>query len=90
MEGKETSTNSMATIFAWTGALRKRGEFDGNSELISFADRLERAAKYTIEVEGTMTGDLYLLSEAENKHRVGTEEFIKAVKNNFDLSMGEK
>lgn len=90
MEGKETSTNSMATIYAWTGALRKRGEFDGNGELVSFADRLERAAKYTIEEEGVMTGDLYLLSEAENRRKVGTEEFIKAVKNNFDLSMGEK
>jgi isocitrate dehydrogenase len=87
MDGKETSTNCMATLFAWTGALRKRGEMDGNDKLVSFADDLEAASKYTIEVEGVMTGDLYLLSEAGNKQRVNTEEFIKAIKNNFDLSL---
>jgi isocitrate dehydrogenase len=90
MEGKETSTNSMATIFAWTGALRKRGELDGNDELIRFADKLEKASLYTIEEEGVMTGDLYLLSNLENKRKVGTEEFIKAIKTNLDMFMGEK
>lgn len=90
LEGKETSTNSMATIFAWTGALRKRGELDGNSELVAFASNLEAAAKYTIEVEGVMTGDLFLLSTAENKRKVNTEDFIKEIKNNYDLSLGVK
>jgi isocitrate dehydrogenase len=90
MEGKETSTNSMATLFAWTGALRKRGEMDGNCELVTFADKLEKASIDTIEKDGIMTGDLYLLSETDNKRRVGTEEFIKEIKNNLDISMGEK
>ncbi len=78
LKGEETSTNSVATLFAWTGALRKRGELDGLPELCEFADSLEKATVDTIE-SGIMTGDLYLLSKLENKHKVNTEEFMRAV-----------
>ena len=78
LRGEETSTNSVATLFAWTGALRKRGELDGLPELCEFADSLEKATVDTIE-SGIMTGDLYLLSKLENKHKVNTEEFLRAV-----------
>ncbi len=78
LKGEETSTNSVATLFAWTGALRKRGELDGLSELVKFADNLEKATIDTIE-SGIMTGDLYLLSTLENKKKVNTEDFLKAV-----------
>ena len=64
LKGEETSTNPVATIFAWTGALRKRGELDGVGELPDFADRLERACLETIE-SGVMTGDLAALAEGE-------------------------
>ena len=79
LEGKETSTNCMATLFAWTGALRKRGELDGNAELMAFADKLEKTSLETIE-EGVMTGDLYLLSDIPGKRSVPTEEFIKEIR----------
>ncbi len=78
LKGEATSTNSVATLFAWTGALRKRGELDNLPELMAFADRLEKATIDTIE-SGIMTGDLYLLSSLENKQKVGTEEFLKAI-----------
>ncbi len=78
LKGEETSTNSVATLFAWTGALRKRGELDNTPELCKFADNLEKATIQTIE-EGVMTGDLYLLSTLENKQKVNTEEFLLAV-----------
>ncbi|NLX63390.1 MAG: NADP-dependent isocitrate dehydrogenase [Clostridiaceae bacterium] len=78
LEGKETSTNSVATIFAWTGALRKRGQLDGIPELANFADMLEKACLKTIE-EGIMTKDLVALSELENKKAVNTKEFLYAV-----------
>ncbi len=78
LKGEETSTNSVATLFAWTGALRKRGELDNNTELCDFADKLEKATIKTIE-DGVMTGDLYLLSTLENKKKVNTEEFLVAV-----------
>jgi len=78
LKGETTSTNSVATIFAWTGALRKRGELDGNNELMDFADRLEIATVSTIE-DGVMTGDLYALSKLENKTKVDTEAFLRAV-----------
>ena len=78
LKGEETSTNSVATLFAWTGALRKRGELDEMPELMSFADSLEKATIQTIE-EGVMTGDLYLLSTLENKKKVNTEDFLKEV-----------
>ena len=69
LKGETTSTNSVATLFAWTGALRKRGELDGLQDLCAFADKLEKATIQTIE-EGVMTGDLYLLSTLENKKKV--------------------
>lgn len=80
LKGQETSTNSMATLFAWTGALRKRGEIDGINALIDFADKLEKASLLTIE-EGVMTKDLAQLSEVKNKKVVNTEEFLKEINN---------
>jgi isocitrate dehydrogenase len=79
LKGEETSSNSMALIFAWSGGLRKRGELDGTPEVIKFADKLKEAAIATVE-EGTMTGDLLLLAEkkASNK-KVNTEGFIDAI-----------
>ena len=75
LKGEETSTNSVATIFAWTGALKKRGELDGNKALSEFGEKLEKATVQTIE-EGVMTGDLYVLSNLENKRKVNTEDFL--------------
>ena len=75
LKGEETSTNSVATIFAWTGALKKRGELDGNKALSEFGEKLEKATVRTIE-EGVMTGDLYVLSHLENKRKVNTEDFL--------------
>ena len=75
LKSEETSTNSVATLFAWTGALRKRGELDGNKELSDFADKLEKATIKTIE-DGVMTGDLYVLSNLDNKRKVNTEDFL--------------
>ena len=77
LKGEETSTNSVATIFAWTGALRKRGELDNLPELMQFADKLEAATIQTIE-DGVMTGDLYLISKLENKKKVNSKEFLKS------------
>lgn len=78
LKGEETSTNSVATLFAWTGALRKRGELDKIDDLCAFADKLEAATIKTIE-DGIMTGDLFLLSKLENKKKVNTEEFLTAI-----------
>jgi len=78
LKGEETSTNSVATLFAWTGALKKRGELDNTPELCDFADKLEKATIKTIE-DGVMTGDLYLLSNLPDKKKVNTEEFLLAV-----------
>lgn len=78
LKGEETSTNSVATIFAWSGALRKRGELDGSSELTEFADKLERATIQTIE-NGVMTGDLYMLSKLENKKKVDSRTFLEEI-----------
>ncbi|MDP4121141.1 MAG: isocitrate/isopropylmalate family dehydrogenase, partial [Bacillota bacterium] len=75
LKGEKTSTNSVATLFAWTGAFRKRGELDNLPELVDFADKLEKATIQTIE-EGVMTGDLYSLSTLTDKKSVGTEEFL--------------
>lgn len=75
LKGEKTSTNSVATLFAWTGALRKRGELDELPELIAFADKLESATIRTIE-DGVMTGDLAALSSIENKQTVDTETFL--------------
>lgn len=78
LKGEQTSTNSVATLFAWTGALKKRGELDGLSDLCRFAETLEKATIQTIE-EGVMTGDLALLSSLPNKKKVNTEEFLLEV-----------
>ena len=78
LKGEKTSTNSMATLFAWTGALRKRGELDDLPELMAFADHLEEASIQTIE-EGVMTGDLAALSSLENKTVVDTETFLREI-----------
>ena len=79
LAGEETSTNSVATIYAWSGALRKRGELDGNSELMRFADKLEQAVIETIE-SGVMTGDLVRITTLENPKKVNSLEFIQAVR----------
>ncbi len=78
LKGEETSTNSVATIFAWTGALRKRGELDGSQELMEFADRLEKATLDTIE-EGEMTKDLALITTNPNPVVLNSGDFIKAI-----------
>lgn len=83
LKGEETSTNSVATIFAWTGALRKRGELDGNLELMEFADKLEKATLKTIE-DGKMTKDLALITELENVTVLNSEGFIKAIRETMD------
>lgn len=79
LKGEETSTNSVATIFAWSGALRKRGKLDGIDELVTFADKLEKATIDTIE-SGTMTKDLALITTLENVNTVNSEDFIKAIR----------
>ncbi|HHW48097.1 MAG TPA: NADP-dependent isocitrate dehydrogenase [Clostridiaceae bacterium] len=86
LKGEETSTNSIATLFAWTGALKKRGEIDGINELVEFASRLESAALRTID-EGVMTKDLAQLSEIEDKRIVNTEDFLKEIKLRLEESM---
>ena len=83
LKGEETSTNSVATIFAWTGALRKRGELDGIKELQEFADKLEKATLQTIE-EGKMTKDLALITELENVTVLNSGDFIKAIRETLD------
>lgn len=79
LNGEETSTNSVATIFAWTGALRKRGEMDGIAELVAFADNLEKACIATIE-SGKMTKDLALITELEQPTVLNSEQFIKEIR----------
>ena len=78
LAGEKTSTNSVATIFAWTGALRKRGELDELDDLVAFADKLERATLDTIE-SGQMTGDLARITALPNPETLSTEGFIEAV-----------
>ncbi len=83
LKGEETSSNSMALIFAWTGGLRKRGEMDGTPEVAGFADKIEAAALETVE-SGVMTGDLLLLAEKRPANRkVNTEGFIDAIAGNL-------
>ena len=86
LEGEKTSTNPIATIFAWTGALRKRGEMDGNEALIDFANKLEKASLDTIE-SGKMTKDLVGLWEGSEAVALTTEEFILAVKAELEKSL---
>ena len=83
LKGEETSTNSVATIFAWTGALRKRGELDGNKELVEFADKLEKATLATIE-SGKMTKDLALITSLKDVTVLNSADFIKAIRATFD------
>ena len=78
LKGERTSTNSVATIFAWSGALRKRGDLDRITSLVDFATKLEKAAIATID-EGVITGDLAGLSEVSDKKVVNTEEFLREV-----------
>lgn len=86
LKGEKTSTNSMATLFAWTGALRKRGELDNLPELIDFADKLEKASIETIE-DGVMTGDLAALSSLDNITKVDTESFLTEIAKRLDKKM---
>ena len=86
LAGEETSTNSVATIFAWTGALRKRGELDNLPELMGFADKLEAATIKTIE-EGKMTKDLALITSLENVTVLNSEDFIKAIRTTLESSL---
>ena len=83
LKGEETSTNSVATIFSWSGALRKRGELDGNNELMAFADRLEQATLTTIE-SGKMTKDLALITSLENVTVLNSENFIKEIRKTLE------
>ena len=83
LKGEETSTNSVATIFAWTGALRKRGELDDNKELMEFADKLEKATLETIE-SGKMTKDLALITTISNPVVLNSEYFIKAIRSTLE------
>ncbi|MDE7423972.1 MAG: NADP-dependent isocitrate dehydrogenase [Lachnospiraceae bacterium] len=83
LKGEETSTNSVATIYAWTGALRKRGELDGNKELMEFADKLEKATITTIE-SGTMTKDLALITTLDNINVVNSQDFILAIRKTLE------
>ena len=83
LKGEETSTNSVATIFAWTGALRKRGELDGNTDLMEFADKLENATISTIE-SGKMTKDLALITTLENVTVLNSEDFIKEIRKTLE------
>ena len=86
LKGEETSTNSVATIFAWSGALRKRGELDGNKELMEFADKLEKACIDTIE-SGKMTKDLALITTLDNVTVLNSENFIKAIRETLEKMM---
>lgn len=86
LKGEETSTNSVATIYAWSGALRKRGELDGNKALMEFADKLEKATIDTIEA-GTMTKDLALITTLANPNVVNSEGFIKAIRATLEKMM---
>ena len=83
LKGEETSTNSVATIFAWTGALRKRGELDNNSELSAFADKLEQACIKTIE-DGKMTKDLALITSIENPTVLNSRDFIIEIRKTLE------
>lgn len=83
LKGEETSTNSVATIFAWTGALRKRGELDGIKELGDFADKLEKATLKTIE-SGRMTKDLALITSLTDVTVLNSENFIKEIRKTFE------
>jgi len=86
LKGEETSTNSVATIFAWTGALKKRGELDGNEQLVTFAKKLEEATLKTIE-DGKMTKDLALITTLEDAKVLSSEGFIKAIRDTLEAML---
>jgi len=86
LKGEETSSNPIATIFAWTGALRKRGELDGVPALTAFADKLEAACLQTVE-DGVMTGDLALLCERKDVQKVNSKDFIAAIRERLEKSL---
>lgn len=86
LKGEETSTNSVATIFAWSGALRKRGELDGNHTLMEFADKLEAACVKTIE-EGKMTKDLALITSIEQPTVLNSQDFIRAIRQSLEETL---
>lgn len=86
LAGEETSTNSVATIFAWSGALRKRGELDNIPELVNFADKLEQACVKTIE-DGKMTKDLALITSLKNPVALNSQEFIQAIRRTLEESL---
>ena len=83
LKGEPTSTNPVATIFAWTGALRKRGELDNIKELMDWADKMEKATLSVIE-SGRMTGDLALITSLPNPVKLGSEEFLDAIAEEFN------
>ena len=87
LKGEETSTNSVATIFAWTGALRKRGQLDDLPDLVRFADALEKATIDTIE-SGKMTGDLALITTLPNPTKLNSKDFILAIRENLEKELG--
>ncbi|MDD6380849.1 MAG: NADP-dependent isocitrate dehydrogenase [Lachnospiraceae bacterium] len=87
LKGEETSTNSVATIFAWTGALRKRGQLDDLPDLVRFADALEKATIDTIE-SGRMTGDLALITTLPNPTKLNSRDFILAIRENLEKELG--
>lgn len=89
LKGEETSTNSVATIFAWTGALRKRGELDDIPELMAFADKLEAATLGTIE-SGKMTKDLALITTIDNPVVLNSENFIKEIRSTLEETLSSK
>jgi len=86
LKGEETSTNPIATIFAWTGALRKRGELDSNQPLIDFADKLDAACLETME-DGIMTKDLASLCEDIKPQVVNSADFIKAIRTHLEAKL---
>ena len=83
LEGKETSTNPVATIFAWSGALRKRGQLDGLTDLEDFAGKLEKATLHTIE-SGQMTKDLASITTIEGAKTLTSAEFIARIRENLE------
>ena len=83
LKGEETSTNSVATIFAWSGALRKRGELDENMALQEFADKLEKATIAVIE-EGNMTKDLAMITTLENPKVLNSKDFILEIRKKLE------
>ncbi len=83
LKGEKTSTNPLATLFAWTGALKKRGELDTTPELSQFAEKLEQASIQTVE-NGIMTGDLAKITTLPKKQSVDTETFLNAIRTQLE------